>query len=177
MPRVSLWLLRQGSARPLTAMSGTIDFRQNINPTVSPIFLGKRWDYLICLGELLCQKRSTGTFLRVNLFGSVKRGNVVKQASPRSPSKCFRISHPLLRSFEIKGDFALCGGRRGAPPLDPATFEKVDETFTVEFICATFFVMLLFLQAERCSLRFQKAPFFYLTLFRSVSFPLLTASA
>ena len=94
--------------------------------------------------ELLCPKRSTGTFGRINLFGSVKRGGGLV----RLPSKCFRISHPLLRSFEIKVDFALCGGRRGAPPLDPATFEKVDETFTVEFNCATFFILLLFLQAE-----------------------------
>ena len=81
------------------------------------------------------------------MLGSVKRGGGLV----RLPSKCFRISHPLLRSERIKGEFALCGGRRGAPPLDPATFEKVDETFTVEFICATFFILLLFLQTESAS--------------------------
>ena len=68
------------------------------------------------------------------MLGSVKRGGGLV----RLPSKCFRISHPLLRFERIKGDFALCGGRRGAPPRDPATFEKVDETLTVEFTCATF---------------------------------------
>ena len=96
------------------------------------------------LGELLCPKRSTGTFWRVSLLGYVKRGGGLV----RLPSKCFRISHPLLRFFEAKGDFAVCGQRRGAPPLDPATFEKVDETFTFVFICATFFILLLFQQAE-----------------------------
>ena len=31
----------------------------------------------------------------------------------------------------VEGSFALCGGRQGgAAPLTPATFEKVDETFT-----------------------------------------------
>ena len=51
------------------------------------------------LGELLCPKRSTGTFWRVSLLGYVKRGGGLV----RLPSKCFRISHPLLRSFEIRG--------------------------------------------------------------------------
>ena len=41
------------------------------------------------------------------------------------------------------------GERSCTLPLDPATFEKVDETLTVGFICANFFVMLLFQQAER----------------------------
>ena len=36
---------------------------------------------------------------------------------------------PLLRLNKHKGGSALCGARPGAPPLDPATFEKVDETF------------------------------------------------
>ena len=36
---------------------------------------------------------------------------------------------PFLISFEQEGGSALCGARAGAPPLHPATFEKVDETF------------------------------------------------
>ena len=35
---------------------------------------------------------------------------------------------PFLISFEQEGGSALCGARPGALPLDPATFEKVDET-------------------------------------------------
>ena len=31
------------------------------------------------------------------------------------------------------GDFALCGAQPGALPLDPTTFEKVDETFILCF--------------------------------------------
>ena len=101
-------------------------------------------NYTKNLGELLCPKRSTGTFWRLIKVRAVKRGS----GRGRSPSKCFRISHPLLRFLEAKGDFAVCGQRRGAPPLDPATFEKVDETFTFVFICATFFILLLFRQIE-----------------------------
>ena len=36
---------------------------------------------------------------------------------------------PLLRSNKHKESSALCGARARAPPLHPATFEKVDETF------------------------------------------------
>ena len=36
---------------------------------------------------------------------------------------------PLLIFNKQKGDFARCGGRPGAPPLDPAAFEKAGETF------------------------------------------------
>ena len=96
------------------------------------------------LGELLCPKRSTGTFWRTNWFGFVKRGGGLV----RLPSKCFRISHPLLRFLNVKGDFAVCGQRpKGSALWKPATFEKVDETFTFVFICATFFILLLFQQA------------------------------
>ena len=35
---------------------------------------------------------------------------------------------PFLRLMSNK-NFARCGGRPGARPLDGATFEKVDETF------------------------------------------------
>ena len=66
--------------------------------------------------ELLCPKRSTGTFGR------------------------------------IKRDFALCGGRRGAPPLDPATFEKVDETFSVVLICSDFSVLFVSISLVLCPL-------------------------
>ena len=96
-------------------------------------------------GELLCPKRSTGTFWRLIKVRTVKRGS----GRGRSPSKCFRISHPLLRFLEAKGDFAVCGQRpKGSALWKPATFEKVDETFTFVFICATFFVLLLFLQTN-----------------------------
>ena len=36
---------------------------------------------------------------------------------------------PLLRFIKQKGGSALCGARPGTLSLDPATFEKVDETF------------------------------------------------
>ena len=36
---------------------------------------------------------------------------------------------PLLRFCEHQESSARCGGRAGALPLHPATFEKVDETF------------------------------------------------
>ncbi|MDD7279379.1 MAG: hypothetical protein PUH30_07600 [Oscillospiraceae bacterium] len=60
------------------------------------------------------------------------------------------LSHfsPLAPFWKDKGDFAVCGQRpKGAALWKPATFEKVDETLTIGFICATFFVMPLFLQA------------------------------
>ena len=61
-------------------------------------------------GNLPCPKRSTGTFWRGSLLGSVKRGSV----RGRSPSKCFRISHPLLRFFEIKGISLSADSDKGA---------------------------------------------------------------
>ena len=36
---------------------------------------------------------------------------------------------PLLRFNKHKESSARCGGRPGALPLNPATLEKVDETF------------------------------------------------
>ncbi len=36
---------------------------------------------------------------------------------------------PLLRFNSTGGGSARCGGRPGTLSLDPATFEKVDETF------------------------------------------------
>ena len=36
---------------------------------------------------------------------------------------------PLLRFMKHKESSALCGARPGTLSLDPATFEKVDETF------------------------------------------------
>ena len=36
------------------------------------------------------------------------------------------------------GDFALCGARPEALPLDSATFEKVDETFILRFALSCF---------------------------------------
>ena len=36
---------------------------------------------------------------------------------------------PLLCFIKQKGGSALCGARPGTLSLDPATFEKVDETF------------------------------------------------
>ena len=36
---------------------------------------------------------------------------------------------PLLRFIKHKGGSARCGARPGTLSLDPATFEKVDETF------------------------------------------------
>ncbi len=62
------------------------------------------------------------------------------------------LSHfsPLAPFLKDKGDFALCGGRpNGSTLWKPATFGKVDETFTVGLICATFlFYPPFFLQAE-----------------------------
>ena len=63
-------------------------------------------------GELLCPKRSTGTFWSESLLGYVKRGGGLV----RLPSKCFRISHPLLRFFEIRGFRPLRRATRGSTP-------------------------------------------------------------
>ena len=49
-----------------------------------------------------------------------KRGNPRRGFPPWTPSCAF---------VSIKGDSALCGARPGTLSLDPATFEKVDETF------------------------------------------------
>ena len=35
----------------------------------------------------------------------------------------------VLPPQAARGDFALCGARPGALPLDPAAFEKAGETF------------------------------------------------
>ena len=62
------------------------------------------------------------------------------------------LSHfsPLAPFWKDKGGFAVCEQRpKGSALWKPATFEKVDETLTVGFICANFFVMPLFQQAER----------------------------
>ena len=48
-----------------------------------------------------------------------QRGGTPGEGSPLTPS-C---------AFTSTGGSARCGGRAGAPPLHPATFEKVDETF------------------------------------------------
>ena len=48
-------------------------------------------------------------------------------------------------------EVGLCPNPPGALPLDPATFEKVDETFTVKFICATFFIYSFFYNLKRNS--------------------------
>ncbi len=86
-------------------------------------------------GELLCQKCSTGTFLRENLLGSVKRGSGLG----RSPSKCFRISHPLLRFFKNKGVSLSADSDEGLHPSTPQAFEKgLTETLTFVLICAFF---------------------------------------
>ena len=70
--------------------------------------------------ELLCPKRSTGTFGRINLFGSVKRGGSLV----RLPSKCFRISHPLLRFFEIRGISPSAEGDEGLHPSTPPPLKR-----------------------------------------------------
>ena len=49
-----------------------------------------------------------------------KRGNPRRGFPPWTPSCAF---------VSIKGDSALCGARPGTLSLDPAAFEKVDETF------------------------------------------------
>ena len=82
----------------------------------------------------------------------------MKQTSPTPPLEMLSHFSPLAPFGKDKRDFAVCGQRpKGAALWKPATFEKVDETFTVEFICATFFVMPFFLQAEpqctKCTLR------------------------
>ena len=73
-------------------------------------------------------KRSTGTFERGSLFEAVTRGSVLG----RSPSKCFRISHPLLRFFCIKGISPSAEGDQRAPPFgNLQAFEKgLSETFS-----------------------------------------------
>ena len=81
------------------------------------------------------------------MLGYVKRGGSLV----RLPSKCFRISHPLLRFERIKRDFALCGGRpKGSALWKPATFEKVDETFSVVLICSDFSVLFLSVSLVLC---------------------------
>ncbi len=42
----------------------------------------------------------------------------------------------FVRRGRGMGDFALCGARPEALPLDSATFGKVDETFILRFVAA-----------------------------------------
>ena len=64
--------------------------------------------------KLLCQKRSTGTFLRVSFLNRYKRGG----GRVRLPSKCCRISHPLLRFGGIKEFRPLRRATKGRRPVD-----------------------------------------------------------
>ena len=53
------------------------------------------------------------------------RRSVKKRGNPR---RGFPLKPPPAL-YEAQGNSALCGARARAPPLHPATFEKVDETF------------------------------------------------
>ena len=53
--------------------------------------------------------------------------------------------------FLYKGDFAVCGQRpKGSALWKPATFEKVDETFSVVLICSDFSVLFVSVSLVLC---------------------------
>ena len=64
-----------------------------------------------------------------NLFHRGEKGPFSLAKRPLLPRAA--AIHPQKCASQAKGS-ALCGGRPGGPaPKTPATFEKVDETFTV----------------------------------------------
>ena len=85
--------------------------------------------------DLLCQKRSTGTFLRVSLHNRLRKG----RGLVRAPRKCCRISSPLLRFFVYKEVSPSAEGDQMALPVgNPPPLKRWTKLLLLPFLCKFF---------------------------------------
>ncbi|WP_432651756.1 hypothetical protein, partial [Huintestinicola sp.] len=83
---------------------------------------------------------SSKTFHRNVFEGKLSQPLYKGRRSCSPPLEMLSHFSPLAPFLKDKGDFAVCGRRQGgAAPLTPATFEKVDETFTMTLFVQYFF--------------------------------------